>query len=189
MFPYIIEYVSNSNPITTRIFDYITMITDVKLYNFNMEEFVDINNVFFNKLIAYNSRQCSGELNIKVKDADEDSNYLWEQVENILPNEIIVDRNERNWTLNTLRDIRTKYNEPIFISKLTALQNKYFIDKVLNTNSLDFNKDWTELESFRDKYLVVRFIFDNFAEITKQDSGTVKVVNNFSVENETHSFR
>ena len=70
-------------------------------------------------------------MNIKVKDADQESeDYLYEQINNLESNEIIVDRNERNWTLNNLRDIRVNYNEPIFISNLTSLQTEYFIDKV-----------------------------------------------------------
>ena len=51
--------------------------------------------------------------------------------------------------------------------------------KVLNEATLNFNKDWYELESFRDKYLVVRLIFDKFAN--------KKIITNFSVENEDPS--
>ena len=46
-------------------------------------------------------------------------------------------------------------------------------------STLNFNKDWYELESFRDKYLVVRLIFDKFAN--------KKIITNFSVENEDPS--
>jgi hypothetical protein len=179
-----------SNPLTTRLWEYLLLLVEVKKFNFNHNEFVDVNNIFFDKLIAYNSRQCSGLLNIKVKDADElSSDYLYEQINNLDNNEIIVDRNERNWTLNNLRDIRTNYNEPIFISDLSSLQTEYFIDKVLNNNSIDYEKDWSELESFRDKYLVVRLIFDNFAKEKIKEAGDTKLIMNFSIENETQSFR
>lgn len=188
--PFILEYVSLSNPLTTRLWEYLLLLVEVKKYNNSFKEFTDINDTFFNKLIAYNSRQCSGLMNVKVKDADEFSeDYLYEQITNLDNNEIIVDRNERNWTLNNLRDIRTNYNEPIFISNLASLQNEYFIDKVLNNNSIDYEKDWSELESFRDKYLVVRLIFDNFAQANKHEEGSVKMIMNFSGENESQSFR
>ena len=59
------------------------------------------------------------------------------------------------------------------------MNNTSYIDKVLNETTLDFNKDWYELESFRDKYLVVRLIFDKFAN--------KKIITNFSVENEDPS--
>lgn len=187
--PFILEYVSLSNPLATRIWEYLIMLVEVKKYNPEFEEFFDINNKFFNKLIAYNSRQCSGLMNIKVKDANPDNeDYLLEQVVNS-NDEIIVDRNERNWTINNLRDIRTNYNEPIFISKLSSLQSEYFIDKILNNNSVDYEKEWSELESFRDKYLVIRLIFDNFAEDESEVEGSTKMIMNFSGENETQSFR
>lgn len=188
--PFILEYVSLSNPLTTRLWEYLLLLVEVKKYNNSFKEFTDINDTFFNKLIAYNSRQCSGLMNIKVKNADEQSeNYLYEQISNLDSNEIIVDRNERDWTLNNLRDIRTDYSEPIFISDLASLQTKYFIDKILNNNSIDYEKDWSELESFRDKYLVVRLIFDNFAQNRKHEEGSIKMIMNFSGENETQSFR
>ena len=130
----------------------------------------------------YNSRQCTGELSIKVKDANPDSaNYINQQIENNDPQSILVDRNERNWSLNHFRDMRVNYEVPIFNSTLPSVQPNYYIDKVLNYSSLDYNKDWTEQESFRDKYLAVRFIFDNFAD--------VKFTLNFSLENETISAR
>ena len=188
--PFILEYVSLSNPLTTRLWEYLMLLVEVKKFDKTNNEFVDINNVFFNKLLAYNSRQCSGVLNIKVKDANELSdNYLYEQISNLDNNEIIVDRNERNWTINELRDIRTNYNESIFISDLISLQSNYFMDKILNNNSVNYNKDWSELESFRDKYLVVRLIFDNFAVNNEFENGSIKMLMNFSGENETQSFR
>jgi len=188
--PFILEYVSLSNPLTTRLWEYLLLLVEVKKYNNSFKEFTDINDTFFNKLIAYNSRQCSGLMNIKVKDADQESeDYLYEQINNLDNDEIIVDRNERNWTLNNLRDIRVNYNEPIFISDLASLQTEYFIDKVLNNNSIDYEKDWSELESFRDKYLVVKLIFDNFAQERKHEEGTIKMIMNFSGENESQSFR
>lgn len=188
--PFILEYVSLSNPLVTRIWEYLMMLVEVKQFNSVYNEYTDINDIFFNKLIAYNSRQCSGSLNIKVKDADQDSeDYLYEQINNLDNDEIIVDRNERNWSINNLRDIRTNYAEPIFKSDLFSLQTEYFIDKVLNNSSIDYNKDWTELESFRDKYLVIRLIFDNFARSESESDGDIKMIMNFSAENETQSFR
>jgi len=182
LYPFILEYVSLSNPLTTKIWEYLTLLVEAKKFNYSLNEYVDVNDVFFNKLIAYNARQCSGLINIKVKDFNIDSeDYLYQQIENLNNNEIIVDRNERNWAINELRDIRVNYTEPIFISDLYSLQNEYYIDKVLNNNAIDYNKDWTELESFRDKYLVVRLIFDKFAD--------TKMIMNFSVENESQSFR
>jgi len=164
LYPFIVEFVSVSNPLITRIWDSIQMICNAQKYNEDTKEYVDVDDIFFNKLIVYNSRQCTGELNIKVKNKDLSSSYLMNQVGNRNLNEIIADKNEKTWSLNTLRDIRIDYSQPIFKSDITSVQETYFIDKILNMDSMNFEKIWTELESFRDKYLEIRFIFDNFAD-------------------------
>jgi hypothetical protein len=180
--PFIIDYVAYNNQLITKIYDTLYFQADFKKFIPQYNEYVDLNNVFFNKIVAYNSRQCTGELDIIVKDNDNyDENYLYDQISNTKPNEILVDRNERTWALNSLRDIRTNYNVPVWDSNLQSLQDNYFIDKILTYNSLDYQKDWTELESLRDKYLAVRLIFDKFAD--------VKLLLNFSLENETQSWR
>ena len=138
--------------------------------------------ITFNKALFYNARQCSGMLNLLVKDINTDGeDYLLQQVQNLPGDSIIIDRNEKDWTLNQLRDIRVDYTKPIFKSNIESIQDNYFIDKVVNEDTIDFDKDWSELESFRDKYLVVRFIFDNFDD--------VKLLLNYSVENEIQSTR
>ena len=182
LYPFVLEYISDSNPIISRIFEDITLLTEAKKFDITTGEFVDLKNVTFNKLIAYNSRQCSGLLNIVPKDNEEfTEDYMSQQVDNISTDSIIADRTERNWSLNNLRDIRIDYNKPMFISDLSLLQDNYFTDKILNEVTIDYEKDWSQMESFRDKYLVVRLIFDNFAD--------VKLLMNFSVENETKSIR
>ena len=180
--PFIVELVSVSNPLTTRIWEYIELLTEAKKYNPKFEEFVDEKYITFNKGLFYNTRQCSGILNFVVKDMDNmDEDYMLDQVRNLEGDTIMIDRNERNWAINQLRDIRTNYKEPIFKNKLEDVQENYFIDKVLNENAIDYDKDWTELESFRDKYLVIRLIFDNFED--------VKLLLNYSIENEQQSHR
>lgn len=186
---FIVEYVSVLNPISNNITDSITIFSEAKKYDKLLKEFVDENDIFFNKLIAYNSRQCSGLMNIKVKNTDTDyDDYLLQQVQNIDNNIIIADRDERDWNINELRDIRVDNTKPIWNSDLISIQNEYFIDKILNNSSINYDKDWTQLESFRDKYLVVRFIFDNFADIITK-SNNVKLLMNYSAQNETQSFR
>ena len=69
----------------------------------------------------------------------------------------------------------------MFSENVNDLQDDFFIDKVLNTGIVDYNKDWQDLESFRDKYLVIRLIFDNFDD--------VKLILNHTVTTETNSYR
>lgn len=180
-YPHIIEYVSNPDELKTKIWNHIRLLTEAKQYSEEYEDFVDMRYVTFNKMIAYNTRQSTGLANLVVKDTKANPQfYLEQQTENNFE-DIIIDRNERDWTINDLRDIRINYNIPIFRKDLTSLQDSYYIDKILNQDSLDPEKDWSQLESFMDKYLVVRFIFDNF--------DTIRLITNFSVENEQDSYR
>lgn len=180
--PHILEYVSLSNPMVTRVWNHIRLITEAKKYNSNMNQYTEERFVTFNKMVLYNSRQCSGEMDLVVKDTQANQeNYMMNQVSNLNNNSFIIDRNEKDWTVNDLRDIRVDYTNPIWDSSVSSVQPNYFIDKILNTSTLNINKDWTQLESFRDKYLVIRLIFDKFADI--------KLLTNYSVENEQQSFR
>lgn len=180
--PFSIEYVAMSENIKTKIWDDITLYTETKKFDEDTQEFVDVNNITFNKAIFYNTRQCSGLLNLKVKDPNsEEEDYMSQQIANIDPGTIFIDKNERNWNINDIRDIRVDYSKPIFNSNIMARQDAYYTDKVLNESTLDINKDWSELESLRDKHLVVRLIFDTFDE--------VKLILNYSIESETKSDR
>lgn len=183
-YPYIIEYVSNDNPIVTKIFDHIRFLTEAKRFDSNSKEYYDERFITFNKAILYNSRQCSGELNLRVKDiTPEQEDYLKLQIINENNNVIFLDRNEKDWLLNDFRDYRIDYNKPIWNKDKNTISennNSIFIDKVLNNDTIDLNKEWYDLESFRDKYLVVRLSFDNFAN-------DLKLIFSFSSEDKTIS--
>ena len=179
--PHIIEYTSLSNPISTRIWNYLLLQTEAKSYDYDLKQYNDERDITFNKAILYNTRQCSGEMDLIVKDLElGGENYMLNQIINTNSNQSVIDRKERDWFINDFRDIRIDYSKPIWNSNPSSLQSEYYIDKILNTSTLDINKDWTQLESFRDKYLVVRLIFDKFAN--------KKLITNFSVENEQQSF-
>jgi hypothetical protein len=181
-YPFMVEYVSLPEPLQTKIWDNIVLHTEAKRYFPGMKQYVDDRTVTFNKAIIYNTRQTTGEIELINKDTKADpQDYLSQQVINSNNGAVIIDRNERNWSFNDIRDIRIDYTQPIFNSSLSAVQGAYYIDKVLNTSTLDLNKDWTQLESFRDKYLVVRLIFDNFDD--------VKLIMNYSDEYEYPSIR
>lgn len=180
--PFVVEYSSNKAPFITKIYDFIQFQTEAKKYDFDNEYFNEVRFKTFNKVLFYNSRQTSGVLNILVKDElGDDIDYLLNQVKDLGGDSIIVDKNEKDWTLNELRDYRIDYSKPMFKTKLEDIQNEYYIDKIIDTSVIDYDKDWTSLESFRDKYLTIRFIFDNFEDI--------KLMLNYTIENKVQSFR
>lgn len=179
--PFIVEYVSMSDSIQTKIQETIELHTEAKKYDSTKNQYVEDRLTTFNKGVFYNSRQCTGELTLQVKDKGDAQNYMMDQVVSLPAGTVMIDKNEKNWTVNDIRDIRVDYTQPIFDESLSAKQPNYYIDKILNVSSLDENKDWSELETFRDKYLVVRLIFDNFDD--------VKLVMNYTSESEKQSHR
>ena len=180
--PFSLEYTAMSGPLKTKVWEDITLHTEAKRYSVPMKQFVDVDKVTFNKGIFYNSRQCSGLLNLKVKgEGITPENYMSQQIVNLDPGTIIIDKNEKDWSLNDIRDIRIDYDQPIFNADILARQDNYYTDKILNDSALNVNKSWNELESLRDKYLVVRLIFDTFDD--------VKLIMNYSTENEVDSLR
>jgi hypothetical protein len=180
--PHVLEYISLSNAIVTRLWNHVKLLTEAKEFDEATKQYVDARFKTFSKAIMYNTRQCTGLMDLVVKDTQADQqNYLSNQIVNTNNNSILIDRNERDWTLNDLRDIRTDYNSPIWDANINSVQAEYYVDKILNTVTMDVNKDWTQLESFRDKYLAIRLIFDIFAN--------TKLITNYSAENEQQSFR
>ena len=166
--PFIIEMVDNNNLLLSKVNDGYLFQSEAKKYDLLTKEYYDVQDVTFNKLLAYNSRQISGikDMVVKIPTAD----YLMNQIVNDAT-QILVDRNERDWTFNELRDYSSNNNVPLFRKDLLSLQTNYFIDKVVNPAAININKDWTQLETFRDKFLVVRFIYD--------ESTDTKLIMNF----------
>lgn len=178
-YPFIVEYVSNSNPLITRVVDSIRFNTEATQYSNTFEDVVVKKNTTFTQAIFYNSKQCSGLVNLSPKPLT--TLYLLYQVKKQPDNRYYIDYLEGDWSVNSIRDLRVNYNQPIFSNKIEDVNNYYYIDKVLNEGALDYNKNWYELENFRDKYLVIRFIFNNFADIN--------LIFNHSIENESVSIR
>lgn len=161
-YPFIVEFVDNPSPLTTKVWDYMMFQTDAKQFDVTTQEYNNILDTTFNKVLFYNLEQVSGILNISPKQ-NQAQNYLLQQTQNTVGlGTIIADRNERDWTLNNMRDIRMNTSTPMFIKDVAQLQGNYYIDKIVNPAAISYTKSWDELESFRDKFLVVRLIFDTF---------------------------
>jgi hypothetical protein len=159
----IIEYVK-INSGETKVLNSLRLYTEAKKYDFTLEEYYTIENKTFNKAVFYNSKQCSGLLTLIPK-ANEEDNWFSSNSQIVNVGDILIDKNEEDWSINDIRDIRIDYSKPIWIKSKDLLDSVPFVDKVLNEDTLDFNKDWQQMESLRDKYLVVRLIFDSFDDI------------------------
>lgn len=184
--PFIFEYVDNSNAIVTKITDTIKFKTEAKKYDADTNSFVSCRFVTFNKAVLYNSRQCSGLLEFTVKDKYPTTDYIQRQVSDTR-NNVYLERNEEDWSFNNFRDIRTDYTKPIW-NKSDWKEAGEYIDKTLNDRTVSINKSWMELEPFRDKYLIVRFVFDNFDDETDR-YGLYKLIINYFIQQDTISIR
>lgn len=167
--PHIIEYVSVSNPLITKIWNHIVLNTEAKQYDKDYNSFFEVDKTF-NKAVLYNSKQCSGLIKLIDKHTfDNNENFLSQQVNNPNTFNSIIERREKDWFINDFRDIKVDYTKPIWNTNINNTTN-FYIDKQLiqSINGhlyMDINKDWTEQEVFRDKFLVIRLIFDNFANL------------------------
>lgn len=182
-YPYVIEYVSVSNPLITRTFDTVSIIAMAKKYLPEYKSFVENNSIFFDRAVFSNSRQCSGEVNLIVRSQQQNTNnYLLNQVSNTLST-CITEKIEGVWTVNMIRDYLSNYNKPFFLSDWLHTKDVYPIDKVVNQSVINSNKLWYELESLRDNHLVIRLIFSNFGD------NDIQLITNYSIENEQQSLR
>lgn len=152
------------NPIDTRTLEDVSLQTVAEQYDSVNDDFFEQRYITFNKMIAYNSRQTTGLQTLIPKDLTSDLDYLPTMISQN-PGQMLITRKEQNWNINDFRDYRTDITSPIFTKAWSMIYTDFFIDKVLDPTLIDFNKDWTQLEVLRDKYVILRLIFDNFTNI------------------------
>ena len=173
-----------SNPIMTRIWNHIAINAIVKAYNEEYDDMVRCNSHFFDIMMLYNEKQCSGTVHLKIKtEKDYPENWLLQQVQDI-NHEAIVNNVEDNWFINDFRDFVIDKTEPLFTRLWADIQDEYPIDKLVNQNAVDLKKDWSELESFRGKYLAIRLAY--YGLNTEHD---VQITLNYIIDNEQPSLR
>jgi hypothetical protein len=181
LYSHIIETVSISNPVTTRLWEDIMLQTIAKKYDVVNDGYYEERNITFNKLTVYNNRQVSGEVDLIAKNLQANPADFYENQTTNNTTSVVIDRQERDWKINDFRDIRINYTIPMFTKDWSAISSQYPIDKVINPAAIDVNKDWYDQENFRDKYLVMRLRFTNFED--------VELTTNFVIETEQQSFR
>lgn len=204
-YPYIVEYVGKSNQMETTLWDNIQIHTTAQEYiesyepfensskSIHTRSFVERDFVTFNKAIFYNSTQCTNIKTLKVKDdfIKNPVTFLTDYVNSFDDNNIIVlDKKEKDWTLNKLRDEITKREFPMWIkgvpyirSTILPKPDKFngYVDKILNQNVFGIQQ-WYDRQPLRDKYLVQRYIFFD------QTKKNVQLTINYSVDNKTVSY-
>ena len=178
-FPHIVEYVKSSG-LEDTIIEHLQLQTKARKWDAASRQYIDERYVTFNKIILSNNRQCTGELTMIVKNTQGNNLWLNNQVVET-QGSILIARNEGNWDINDLRDYVIDDTKPLFSSAWSVIRNNYFIDKLIQPNIIDFNKNWYELENFRDKFVVIRLKFSTFDD--------VNLILNFSIDTSQNSER
>lgn len=182
--PFIVELNSISNPLVVRIWNHIAINAIVRRFHPDFDQFIDDNDHFFEIMTINNERQLSGAIHLKVKSAKaEPENWMLQQITD-QNHEGIVNRLEGTWFINDFRDFVIDKQQPLFSKNWMDIKNSFPIDKIINQNAIDLNKDWTELESFRGKYLTIRLAY--YGENTDSD---IQITVNYVVDNEQQSIR
>lgn len=183
-YPFIVELNSVSNPIQTRIWNHIALNAVVNHYDTEYEQLIGTDDVFFEIMTLNNERQLSGPIHLKVKSAkDNPENWFMQQVADV-NHEAIVNLVEGTWYVNDFRDFVVDKSVPLFSKVWEDIKNEFPIDKVVNFDAINFEKDWTELEPFRGKYLTIRLAY--YGENTDNN---IQISINYVIDNEQPSLR
>ena len=84
--------------------------------------------------------------------------------------------------------IKIFFIEPLFIEdKAQILNTGNWIDKVVNPAAMSLTKTWTQQEVMRDKFITIRFIFNNFAQ--HHNANSIKLIFNYLRDKSITSFR
>lgn len=160
--PYIIEY-----PFTYKFQDEILQsvkdYTRVFKYNTNPEnEFndvdkIELNNVWFNKAILYNSQQSSGVLELVSKPLNNMRAYLSYPIYNTNSKTILFTKNDNFYQYNSFWNVLKNTQVPGFTKSCESLS----IDKIINQSNMDYSTRAFKKEPLRAKDLKVRHILDN----------------------------
>jgi len=157
-YPHIIEMVFNKDFDETKVQTAIKLDIESKKFDSVENEYYDNQYGFFDRAIIYNRRQCSGDLFIKIISCpDSTGDFFDQQLQGLLSGVTAV-KKEGNWVITGFRNYVITNNKTLFSKEWSKIKNNFPIDKVVNTETVSSDKDWYELEMFRDKYLIVRLI-------------------------------
>lgn len=163
-YPFIIEYIPSAS-LQTQIVEDLSFISKARRWNPTEREYEDVRFITFNKMVAYNNRSSTGEVNLVVKATQAaPENWLFHQLSNIA-GQIMINQVEGNWNLNELRDYVDDPTKPIFSTAWSKIKDQYFIDKLVNVANINHAKPWNEIESLRDKFIIIRLKLDNVEDV------------------------
>ena len=155
-YPFLIE-VSTYSPNTTTL-ETVSWHSKVELYSDDNNDFFTLNDITFDKILAYTDSQSTGEFDIDIKSRN--SSY------DIYSSDVLVEQTDNNWKASKFRDYVSFHSFPFFTSSFihNEYKDKYngahgYYDKV--PYLLNYNSSLSEyqLSLLRDKEHFVRLEF------------------------------
>lgn len=152
-FPHILEAVFTADQNQTKTLEALAWLTVASVYSPDKRQFSVIDEASFDQMVVYTDKQCSGvrDLSFLVDSHD----YFKHAIQEITGVSEIV-RREKDYYVNEFADQIVDYTVPMFSRAWADIRDHYFIDKVINEDSVSSQKQWFELQQFRDKFFVVR---------------------------------
>lgn len=180
--PYIIEYPFSykyQDEILKNVKDYSRVYKYIDTGNSVLADYskIELDDVWFNKAVLYNSQQCSGILNLVPKPKHNLKSYMsYPKIMNDRK-EILVTKSDNFYQYNSFWNITKTTSELQFIRDCESLS----IDKKVNQDNMDYSKRSHNKATLRAKELKIRHILDNRSD--------VKLVSQFIVAPAQNSYK
>jgi len=158
--PYIIEYPFFTSPhddILQSFKDYSNVFTYVGNAKFSTANHIESDNIYFNKLIAYNNQQCSGLLKLVPKPRRNLKEYMKYPIYNSDSRSILFTKSDNFYQVNGIYDILKDKNIQMFL----PFQGSLSIDKVLNQENMIYTPRSFSKAPLRSKDSRLRLMLDN----------------------------
>lgn len=170
--PYVIEYPFHASPqddILQSFKDYTNVYQYVDSYpaTFSTATFVELDDVYFNKMIVYNNQQCSGLLKLDPKPRRNLKEYMSYPKYNSDSRTIVFAKSDSFYQINGIYDVMTSKSVQMFVPSCESMS----IDKVLNQSNMTYSPRSFMKAPLRAKDSKIRLILD--------DRGDVHMVSRF----------
>lgn len=168
-YDFAIEYIYNPNPTIEKKFDSISFITRVNQWDNSTQDYIEIDNVTFDRMYAYTDDQMTLFNDIEVI-----SNPYQTIMYDVGTSQIV--RIDKYWNINHMRDYSANSNiQSLFTSNWSAnTYNEYFnvdgngngyIDKIINPAKVNEDKNPYQLSRLKGKWLGTRLFFKPSADL------------------------
>lgn len=172
--PFIIEFIVTPNMFYNTVYDYLKFYTEAFIYEDG--QFKEMPFITFNKAILSTAEDTTGELTLVPQIFDE--TYFFSQaIKDLSPSEVYLNRKEGDWYFNEIRNYREDYSKPLLVKTENPIE-----EYKINTDILNYDKSWEDVDMLKGKYLRVRLIFHN-------TRSSYKLLHHFTITNYSNNLR